>query len=156
MISNSVHPAIHPKGTTILPPWSCFLGYWFLSCLLRNKSQKEPLALPPFLPKRFRQRILLQEGNLRMLPAQNVRQALLARYPMSHCFGQVCSPLSQVPVNRPFSRLKSNTHPPLLSFVQRCHMYPMLPLCLWNFHAYVHFPCTCIKILIFLLLICLC
>lgn len=34
---------------------------------IKKQTQKETLALPPFLPKRFRQRNLFQEG-LRMSP----------------------------------------------------------------------------------------
>nr|KAF6341472.1 hypothetical protein mMyoMyo1_011894 [Myotis myotis] len=73
-------------------------------------------------------------------------RGLLVRTPcltVSELFFHVCTSLPQLPINHPLSLLRSDT--PSFThffFVQKCSIYPMLPDCLWNFHAYVNFPCT--------------
>lgn len=52
------------EGNQSFATISCLLGM-ILSCLVRNKTQKEPLT-PPFLPKRVKQKNLLQKRNLRL------------------------------------------------------------------------------------------
>lgn len=99
------------------------LAYWFLSWLLRNKRTSDP---PPFLPKRFRGKDLLQEGNLRIfslaasfelsiVDGSTSNGACLLDYPCLMVSGfpskkitcHLCSDLPQLLVNHSFSLLKS-------------------------------------------------
>lgn len=52
-------------------------GILTISCFLRNKTVREPLALPPFPAKEIRQRNLLQEGDLRMLALARVELSMI-------------------------------------------------------------------------------
>lgn len=47
-------------------PQSCLLDTDSTGVSKKQKAQEEPVA-PRFLPKRFRQRHLLQEGNVKMV-----------------------------------------------------------------------------------------
>lgn len=131
-----------------------------LSCLLRNKTtQKEPLALPPFLPKRCRQKHMLQEGILdfitfRISPLALVRKtepvSQTPRVPLFLSRPARISALPQLPVNCPFSPLKSNT-PSLLLLCSKLSYIPNdASLSLWSFLVYGTSTCACLETLMFL------
>ena len=51
-----------------MPPEAASWGIDFKLVIDRQKTPKEPMAHPHFLPKRVREKNLLREGNLRMRP----------------------------------------------------------------------------------------
>lgn len=164
------------KGSKFCHPEAAFWMLIFKLFTGKRKTQREPLTLSPFLPKSFRQRTQLLEGDLMTFPLAQFElsrvnkrtsgRCLLARYPLCPIVSQSLgrdfpakfvlssSATCKLPILT-FEIYYLTPPPPLFPFPEMSYMSNVASLSLeflWIYHVYVNSPCACIE-LYFLLLI---